>query len=45
MKTSKLFVTGLCAENSPLTGELPAQMDGNEQKFPFDDVIMIWRIR
>ena len=33
-KTSKLRITGLCAENSPGTGEFPAQM------FPFDDVIM-----
>ena len=26
MKTSKLRVTGLCAGNSPVTGEFPAQM-------------------
>ena len=25
-KTSKLRVTGLCARNSPVTGEFPAQM-------------------
>ena len=25
-KTSKLRVTGLCAGNSPVTGEFPAQM-------------------
>ena len=30
-KTSKLRVTGLCAGNSPLTGEFPAQMDSNEE--------------
>ena len=33
--SSKLRVTGLCEENSPVTGEFPAQM------FPSDDVIMI----
>ena len=26
-KTSKLRVTGLCVENSPVTGEFPTQMD------------------
>ena len=26
MKTSKLRVTSLCAGNSPVTGEFPAQM-------------------
>ena len=35
-KTSKLRVTGLCAENSPVTGEFPAQMVSNAKKF--DDV-------
>ena len=41
-KPSKLRVTGLCAENSPLTGEFPAQRTSNtEKKFPFDDVIMV----
>ena len=39
-KTSKLRVTGLCAGNSPVTGEFPAQMASNAEKFPFDDVIM-----
>ena len=39
-KTSKLRVTGLCAGNSPGTGEFPAQMANNAEKFPFDDVIM-----
>ena len=37
-KTSKLRVTGLCAGNSPMTGEFPAQMA--RKMFPFDDVIM-----
>ena len=31
-KTSKLRVTGLCARNSPGTGEFPAQMAGNAEK-------------
>ena len=39
-KTSKLRVTGLCAGNSPETGEFPAQMGSNAKMFPFDDVIM-----
>ena len=30
-KTSKLRVTGLCAENSPETGEFPAQMASNAE--------------
>ena len=30
-KTSKLYVTGLCAGNSPGTGELPAQMASNAE--------------
>ena len=36
-KTSKLRVTGLCAGDSPWTGEFPAQ---TRKMFPFDDVIM-----
>ena len=41
-KTSKLRVTGLCAGNSPETGEFPAEMASNaENLFPFDDVIML----
>ena len=40
-KTSKLRVTGLCAENSPVTGEFPAQRPVTRKMFPFDDVIMI----
>ena len=39
-KTSKLRATGLCAWNSPGTGEFPAQMASNAEMFPFDDVIM-----
>ena len=40
-KTSKLHVTGLCAGNSPGTGEFPAHMASNAKKmFPFHDVIM-----
>ena len=31
-KTSKLRVTGLCAGNSPVTGEFPAQMTSNAEK-------------
>ena len=43
-KTSKLRVTGLCAGNSPVTGEYPAQGANNAGMFPFDDVIM-WNVR
>ena len=39
-KTSKLRVTGLCAGNSPATGEFPAQRARNADMFPFDDVIL-----
>ena len=38
--TSKLRVTGLCAGNSPVTGEFPAQGPVTRKIFPFDDVIM-----
>ena len=31
-KTSKLRVSGLCAGNSPVTGEFPAKMASNEKK-------------
>ena len=37
-KTSKLRVTGLCAGNSPGTGEFPAQMTSNAE-----DVFIWWR--
>ena len=39
-KTSKLRVTGLCAGNSPMTGEFPTLI--TRKMFPFDDVIMEW---
>ena len=39
-KTSKLRVTGLCAGNSPVTGEFPAQRPVTRKMFPCDDVIM-----
>ena len=39
-KTSKLRVTGLCAGNSPGTGEFPAQMASNEK-----NVSIWWRHR
>ena len=35
-KISKLRVTGLCAENSPMTNKWPV----TRKMFPFDDVIM-----
>ena len=40
-KTLKLRVTGLCAENSPVTGEFAAQGSVTRKMFPFDDVI-VW---
>ena len=39
-KTSKLRVTGLCAGNSSVAGEFPAQRTSNAEMFPFDDIIM-----
>ena len=39
-KISKLRVTGLCAGNSPVTGEFPAQRASNAEMVPFGDVIM-----
>ena len=39
-QTSKLRVTGLCAGNSPGTGEFPAQMASNAENVSIDDVIM-----
>ena len=39
-KTSKLSVTGLCEENSPVTSEFPAQRIINAENVPFDDVII-----
>ena len=43
-KTSKLRVTGLCAGNSLVTGEFPAQRPVTRKMFPFDDVIMFWAL-
>ena len=40
-KTSKLRLTGLCAGNSPVTGEFPAQRASNAENVPFDGVIMV----
>ena len=39
-KTSKLRVTGLCAGNSPVTGEFPNKEPVTRKMFPFDDGIM-----
>ena len=33
-------VTSICARNSPVTGEFPAQMTSNAENVPLDDVIM-----
>ena len=40
-KTAKLCVTGLCAGDSPGTGEFPAQRASNAENFSLDDVIMV----
>ena len=40
MKTSKLRVTSLCAGNSPVTGEFPAERANNADNVSFDNVIM-----
>ena len=40
-KTSKFRVTGLCAVNSPGTGEFPHKWPVTRKMFPFDDVIML----
>ena len=39
-EASKLRVTGLCAGNSPVTREFPAQMASNADNVSFDDDIM-----
>ena len=39
-KTSKLRVTGLCAGNSPVTGEFPAQRASYAENVSIDDDIM-----
>ena len=41
MKTSKLCVTGLCAGNSPVTGEFPAKGSVTRTMLPFDEVVML----
>ena len=41
-KASKLRVTGLCAGNSPMTGEFPAQWPVTRKMFLFYDIIMTW---
>ena len=38
-KTSTLHVTGLCAGNSPVPDDFPAQRASNTENVPFDDVI------
>ena len=39
--TSKLRATGLCAGNSPVTGEFPHKWPVARKMFPFDDVIVV----
>ena len=39
-KTSKLLVTGLCAGNSPVTGEFPHKGPVTRKKFRLDDAFM-----
>ena len=41
-RTSKLRVTGLCVENSPVTGEFPAQMASNAENTSFDNIIIVF---
>ena len=41
-KISKLRVTGLCAGNSPVTGEWPHKRPVTRKMFPFDEIIMGW---
>ena len=38
-KTLKLRVTGLCAGNSPVTGEFPAQKASNAENVSIDDIM------
>ena len=42
-KTSELRATGLCAGNSPVTGEFPAQMASNAENVSIWWRIMIFR--
>ena len=39
-KTSELRVTGLCAGNSPVTGEFPDKGPVTRKMFPFDEGFM-----
>ena len=39
-RTSKIRVTGLCARNSPGTGEFPHKWPVTRKMFPLDDIIM-----
>ena len=39
-KTSMLRVTGICVENSPVTGEFPHIGTVTRKMFPFDGVII-----
>ena len=39
-KASKLRFTGLCAGDSPVTGEFPHKGPATRKMFPFDDVII-----
>ena len=43
-KTSKLCVTGICVENSPGPVNSPHKGPVTWKMFPFDDVIMRWRL-
>ena len=44
-RRSKLRVTGLCAGDSPVTGEFPAQWPVTRKMIPFNDIIMYTGIR
>ena len=41
-KTSKLCATDLCERNSPVTSEIPTHRASNVEKFPLDDVMMVF---
>ena len=43
-KRSKLLVTGLCVGNSPGPVNSPHKWPVTRKMFPFDDVIMHWRV-
>ena len=43
-KTSKLRVTGLCVGNSPVPVNSPHKWPVTRKLFPFDDVIMFYKI-